>query len=46
MGVLLVACGRLSALVTGLGYLSRPICEIDSLLPDHDVAGAAAPESC
>jgi MFS family permease len=35
MGLLLVACGGLCALVAGVGYLVRPVREIETILPDQ-----------
>ena len=41
MGLLIVFCGLVSALVGFLGYFSHPILQAETLLPDHDTLAKA-----
>ncbi|HEX9840789.1 MAG TPA: MFS transporter [Anaerolineales bacterium] len=43
MGLLIVFCGLVSALVGFLGYFIQPIVHAETLLPDHDTLAKAEP---
>jgi hypothetical protein len=43
MGLLIVFCGLVSALVGFLGYFVHPIVHAETLLPDHDTLAKAEP---
>jgi hypothetical protein len=43
MGLLIVLCGLVSALVGVLGYFIDPIVHAESRLPDHDTLAEAEP---